>query len=90
MSPSGSFLLHGSFLDVYVVFVPRSGPEQCTLAAALEVSPAALLMPPASSPFEAVELPGGVTGTASNGESSPQPQIRDPEMLSSGAYLLTF
>lgn len=74
MSPSGSFLLHGSFLDVYVVFVPRSGPEQCTLAAALEVSPAALLMPPASSPFEAVELPGG----------------GDPEMLSSGVYLLTF
>ena len=65
-------------------------PEQRTLAAVLEVSPAALLMPPASSPFEAVELPGGVTGTASNGESSPQPQIRDPEMLSSGAYLLTF
>lgn len=36
----------------------------CTLAAALEVSPAALLMPPASSPVETVELPGGVTGTA--------------------------
>lgn len=35
-----------------------------TLAAALEVSPAALLMPPASSPVETVELPGGVTGTA--------------------------
>ena len=65
-------------------------PEQCTLAAALEVSPAALLMPPASFPFEAVELPGGVTGTASNGESSPQPQIRDPAMLLSGVYLLTF
>lgn len=35
-----------------------------TLAAALGVSPAALLMPPASSPYETVELPGGVTGTA--------------------------
>lgn len=35
-----------------------------TLAAALEVSPAALLMPPAYSPSETVELPGGTTGTA--------------------------
>ena len=33
------------------------------LAAALEASPATLLMPPASSPSETVELPGGVTGT---------------------------
>ena len=31
-------------------------PEQCTLAAALEVSPAALLMPPAPSPEEAAQL----------------------------------
>lgn len=36
------------------------------LAAALEVSPAALLMPPAATPFEVVELPGGVTGTAAS------------------------
>ena len=47
-------------------------PEQRTLAAVLEVSPAALLMPPASSPFEAVELPGGVTGTASSPEEAAQ------------------
>ena len=37
-----------------------------TLAAALEVSPATLLMPPAAAPFEEVELPGGVSGTAAS------------------------
>ena len=37
-----------------------------TLAAALEVSPATLLMPPAATPFETVELPGGVSGSAAS------------------------
>ncbi|MGO1685429.1 helix-turn-helix domain-containing protein [Corynebacterium casei] len=60
------------------------------LAAALEVSPAALLMPPASSPSETVELPGGVTGTAAEAWSwitatGPLPTGETPGLAVAGA-----
>ena len=46
------------FASAFVIQKPFfwGAPEQRTLAAALEVSPAALLMPPASSPEEAAHL----------------------------------
>lgn len=60
------------------------------LAAALEVSPAALLMPPASSPSEHVELPGGVTGTAAEAwawitATGPVPTGETPGIAVAGA-----